>query len=101
MLIVRVDERSHQQHERGNGDQREYAHRRGLALGLPIDQTGRPTAEVAREARLPKRKLRRPADVKKGPTETGVAAEPWRRGPKRASGVTLDNRTVPPPAASV
>jgi hypothetical protein len=38
MLVVRVDERSHQQHERGNGYERQNAHDRGLALESPIDQ---------------------------------------------------------------
>ncbi len=50
MLVVRVDERGHQQHKRGDRDEHENAHGRGLALGSPIDQMAvQANAEVARE----------------------------------------------------
>jgi hypothetical protein len=72
MLVVRVDERSHQQHERGNGDEREYAHDRGLALGSPIDQTGRPAAKDAREAKGPSGCCATPPEVKKADGRFGA-----------------------------
>src|SRR5271163_1508822 len=50
MLLMRVDERSHQQHERGDGDERESAHDRELALGSPIVQADYPGAAAAPEA---------------------------------------------------
>jgi hypothetical protein len=54
MLLVRVDERSHQQHEHGDGHEHENAHDGGLALGSCVDQAAvhapRPRASQAARA---------------------------------------------------
>ena len=55
MLIVRVDERSHQQHERGEGDERQNAHDGGLAPGSCVDQAAvhAPRPRAGQAARVP------------------------------------------------
>jgi hypothetical protein len=55
MLLVRVNERGHQQYERGNGDERENAHGRGLALGSPIDQRRPSHAALRRKVKKTRR----------------------------------------------
>jgi hypothetical protein len=54
MLLMSVNERSHQQHERGEGDERQNAHDGGLAPGSCVDQAAihapRPRASQAARA---------------------------------------------------